>query len=325
MEPVDDPGPTTAQRYRTFAEIEAATSATYAEWAMGVAGDSLLIELIDELPVPKRQVNLVFAAARAAGAAVGGYPEFREWMLDHWPAVRRIARARSTQTNEAARCAVILPLLAALPQPIALIEVGASAGLCLYPDRYSYRYGDRELHPVDGPSEVLLAPKVTGNVPVPDRMPTITWRAGIDINPLDVNDPDDMAWLEALVWPEHDERRRRLSSAISLAQQDPPRIVRSDAVAGVRALADEAPEDATLVIFHSAVLAYFSTEERETFARLMAELPGHWISNEGQSITPLVQERLSRQPRDPSLFVVALDGNPVAFAGGHGQSLEWID
>ena len=42
---------------------------------------------------------------------------------------------RSTQTNEAGRCAALLPVLALLPQPLALLEVGTSAGLCLFPDR----------------------------------------------------------------------------------------------------------------------------------------------------------------------------------------------
>ncbi|MBG6053832.1 hypothetical protein IWX81_000222 [Salinibacterium sp. CAN_S4] len=326
MEPVGDVGPTTAERYRSFAEVDGlGQSPVYAEWAFGVADDPAIVELIDELPLAKRQVNLVFAAARAAGAAIGGYPEFREWMLDHWAAVRSIAMARSTQTNEAARCGVLLPLLASLEQPVALIEVGASAGLCLYPDRYSYRYGDTELHPVDGPSEVVISPQISGRVPVPQRMPQIAWRAGIDLNPLDVNDPVEMAWLEALVWPEHDERRARLRSAVRIAQQDPPRIMRSDAVSGLAALAAEAPADATLVIFHSAVLAYFSQQGRDDFVRLVSGLQAHWISNEGQTVTPGVKERLASAPVDPALFVVAMDGNPVALAGGHGQSLQWID
>ena len=49
-------------------------------------------------------------------------------------------RERRTQTNEPRRCATLLPALAQLDGPLALLEVGASAGLCLYPDRYSYRY-----------------------------------------------------------------------------------------------------------------------------------------------------------------------------------------
>jgi hypothetical protein len=46
--------------------------------------------------------------------------------------------AQSTQTNEPGRCAALLPMLARLPEPLALLEVGASAGLCLLPDFYTY-------------------------------------------------------------------------------------------------------------------------------------------------------------------------------------------
>ena len=53
--------------------------------------------------------------------------------------VEAVMLERRTQTNEPARCALLLPLLAALPQPLALLEVGASAGLCLLPDRYALR------------------------------------------------------------------------------------------------------------------------------------------------------------------------------------------
>jgi hypothetical protein len=61
------------------------------------------------------------------------------------PVIEEQMRSRATQTNEPGRCAVLLPVLAALPQPLALLDVGASAGLCLYPDRYSYRYGDHQI------------------------------------------------------------------------------------------------------------------------------------------------------------------------------------
>ncbi|OPG02687.1 hypothetical protein B1L11_42010 [Microbispora sp. GKU 823] len=66
---------------------------------------------------------------------------------------------------------------------LALIEVGASAGLCLSPDRY--RYDD--LPPVglvDSP--VVLTCRTNGRVPVPERVPDVVWRAGIDLDPVDV-------------------------------------------------------------------------------------------------------------------------------------------
>jgi hypothetical protein len=219
---------------------------------------------------------------------------------------------------------VLVPLLAALPQPLALIEVGASAGLCLYPDRYSYRYGETVLHPQSGPSAVMVAPRLDGPVPVPERMPEVTWRAGIDLNPLDVTSDADVAWLDALVWPEHDERRERLQNAVGIVRREPPRIEKANALEALPALAVEAPKDATLVVYHSAVLAYFTADDRSAFVELVSGLNGHWISNEGLSVVPGVQERLTAQPPDPALFIVAQDGIPVAFAGGHGQSLSWI-
>jgi hypothetical protein len=39
-----------------------------------------------------------------------------------------------------ARCAILLPVLAAVPQPFGLLEVDASAVLTLPPDRYSHDY-----------------------------------------------------------------------------------------------------------------------------------------------------------------------------------------
>lgn len=325
MRPVDDPTVSTAERYRVFATIEApGQSASYEALALGVADDTEVIALIDELPVAKRQVNLVFAAARAAGVPVDSYPAFREAFIERWGTVRSIALDRSTQTNEAGRCAVLLPILAALPQPLALIEVGASAGLCLYPDRYSYRFGSTELHPTSGPSAVLLEPVLHGPVPIPERLPDIVWRAGLDINPLDVFDETDVQWLETLVWPEHTERRDRLRAAVEIARAERPRIVKADAVEGLASLAEEAPDDATLVVFHSAVLAYFSTDERTRFVDAVSALDCEWISNEGIQILPGVQKKLGSLVPEPSLFVVAHNGEPVGFAGGHGQSLSWI-
>ena len=71
--------------------------------------------------------------------------------------------ARRTQTNEAGRCATLLPVLARLPQPLALLEVGASAGLCLLPDRYGYDYGVSQLAPPVGGCTGLPLSRQRGN------------------------------------------------------------------------------------------------------------------------------------------------------------------
>jgi hypothetical protein len=103
----------TADIYRGFAAFEArGESPCYAEWAAGVAADPELISLIDELPEPKRQPNLLFAAARYAGFPPGSFDDFRAQLVTSWPEVSAIMLSRRTQTNEPGRCAVLLPLLA---------------------------------------------------------------------------------------------------------------------------------------------------------------------------------------------------------------------
>jgi hypothetical protein len=309
----------TADRYRRFAETEARDwSPTYEQWALGVAADPELLTLLDELPVPKRQPNLLFAAARYAGIPAGPFPGFRQRLLTRWPDVRQVMLARRTQTNEPGRCAVLLPLLAELPQPLALLEVGASAGLCLYPDRYGYRYGD---HPPLGNGPVLDC-AITGPVPIPTSRPHVVWRAGIDLNPLDVRDPDDVRWLEALIWPEHDHRRARLAAAVDIVRAEPPLLMAGDLNERLTSLAASAPRDATLVIFHSAVLAYLDAERRAAFVATVRSLDARWIANEGPGALPLAAPR-SPEP-DRALFLVTLDGEPVAYAAGHGQSLHWL-
>ncbi|MFF2495148.1 DUF2332 domain-containing protein [Agromyces sp. NPDC058064] len=323
---VDEHAPT-ADRYRAFAEVEArGMSATYDAWALGVATDPATIALIDELPPAKRQPNLVFSAARFHGAEPGAYEAFAGWLRSHWPEVRRTAETHATQTNEAARCALHLPVLAELQGPLALLEVGASAGLCLYPDRYGYRYsGHAPLDPAGGPSTVVLDCEVRdgggdGVVAVPSRLPEVVWRAGIDLNPLDVTDPDDLAWLDALIWPEHHDRRERLRAAAAIVASDPPRLVAGDLNERLAALAAEAPQHATLVVLHTAVIAYLDEAARARFAETVRELPGHWLSVEGRGIVPGIAAR-DDVPNESSDFVLALDGVQRAWAQPHGRAL----
>lgn len=198
----------TADRYRWFGQYEArGASPCHEAWSLGVAGDGEVLARIDSLPARERQPNLVFAAARFAGLAPGPYAAFRDELLSRWDEVRAITATHRTQTNEAGRCAVLLPVLTQLDGPLALIEVGASAGLCLYPDRYAYAYDDRPVLSPTGVSGGRGAPPIlpcatTGPVPFPSELPQVVWRAGIDLNPLDVGDDDDVRWLETLVWPE---------------------------------------------------------------------------------------------------------------------------
>jgi hypothetical protein len=317
--------------YAEFAGSQAINggSPTYQDWARGVAADPELCALLDALPAPKRQPNLLFAAARLTGAPSGGWAEVRPWLLATWPDVERVMRTHATQTNEPRRCATLLPTLASIDGPVALIEVGASAGLCLYPDRYSYLYispdGARvRLDPADGPGEVVLPCDIEG--PVPTRMPRIVWRAGMDLNPLDVRDPADLAWLEALVWPEHTDRLETLRAAAHVVAAEPPRLVRGDLLVELPELVAAAPAEATVVVLHSAVLYYLTDADKAAFAAMMSDLRRTRgvvrLSNEGWTVLPDVAARLP-QGLTPQ-FILARDGEPVALTDPHGRSVRLL-
>lgn len=324
-------GMDTAAVYAQFAGSQALNggSPTYQDWALGVAADPQVCALLDTLPAPKRQPNLLFAAARLAGAPSGGWAGLRPWLLAAWPDVEREMRARATQTNEPRRCATLLPTLATIDGPIALVEVGASAGLCLYPDRYSYEYTSADgtptrLDPADGPSEVLLPCAIEG--PVPTRMPDVVWRAGIDLNPLDVRDPGDLAWLEALVWPEHTDRVETLRAAARVVAAEPPRLVTGDLLAGLADLVAAAPAEATVVVQNSAVLYYLTPPELAAFTATMGDLRRTrgvvWLSNEGWTVLPDVAARLP-EGLSPQ-FILAQDGEPLALTNPHGRSVRLL-
>lgn len=310
-----------SQAYVRWADVETlGSSPTYEEWARGIAADDEVLALLEALPARKRQPNLVFAAARVAGAPLDVYDRFRPWLFQHWSEVTDLVLARSTQTNEAARCAVVLPELARLDGPLALVEVGASAGLCLVPDRYSYRYrtpdGVVPLDPVTGPSPVVIECTIDDVSAVPTALPEVAWRAGLDLNPLDAGDPDDVAWLRALVWPEHHDRRARLEAACALVAADPPHLVRGDLLDDLDALLACAPTDAHLVVFHSSVLMYVEPALRARFVERMRGLDGTWISNEGTRVLESSAD-LAQDGRT----VLTVDDVPVARTDPHGRSL----
>lgn len=311
-----------AQWYRHFADHEAAgKSPLYAALADGIAGDREVQALLAALSPVKRQPNLLFGVYRSLFGLASDWPEFRNMLRANWPAIAAQMLDRRTQTNEPHRCATLMPILAQLPGPLSIIEVGASAGLCLYPDLYGYDWDGRELASPLGADSPLFPCATSGGAPVPAAHPEIVWRAGLDINPLDVNDREEMAWLEALVWPGQEERAARLHKAIEVARRNPAPIVQGDVLEGLPALLEQAPAGSTTVVFHTAVLNYVEPERREPFAELVSELADYWIANENPAIFP------SHVPAVPpprgGLFALALNRRPVAWTDSHGAELHW--
>jgi hypothetical protein len=316
-----------ANIYHRFAAKEAHDrSPLYEAFAHGVATDATLLALLADLPTQKRQPNLLLAAVRLVTGVARDWDAFRDATLTHWSDIRAVILNRSTQTNEPGRCATLLPALARLPQPLALIEVGASAGLCLLPDRYAYRYGEHLLRPDGSFGGTPLFPcRASSNTPLPAVIPNIVWQAGIDLNPLNVADSDHMTWLETLIWPEQIDRADRFRGAVRVAQANPPRLLQGDLRHDLAMLAAEAPKGVTLVVFHTAVLTYVVSEaERRAFAGSVSAVCDYWISNEALHCLPEIAAQAPIRPPG-NWFLMALNGKPIAWTDPHGAAIEWIE
>lgn len=188
-------------------------------------------------------------------------------------------RSHRTQTNEAVRCATLLPALAQICSPLALIEVGAAAGLTLLPDVYSYDHAGppRSRHRPRGADAAVHSDR-SGPPARPD--PDGCLARWIDLHPLHPADAQDAHWLACLVWPAKGDRDDRLRQALQTARRHQPVVHRGDLVDDLALVADDAPMDATLVVYHSAVLAYVDACRRASFAAAVRDLGAVWLSNE---------------------------------------------
>jgi hypothetical protein len=310
-----------AADYRAFARSEArGRSPAYEALAEAVAADTGLVSFAAWLPPAKRQPNLLFAAARYLLGAPPGLADLRDLVNGSRTELTEVITSRRTQTNEPARCATLLPALARLPQPLALIEVGASAGLTLLVDRYSYDYAGHRLAGRD-PEAPTLRCEPRGPVPLPARLPEVAWRAGLDLNPLDVNDADDVRWLSCLVWPGESDREERLAAALATARRDPPTVHRGDLLTDLPAVAAQAPAGATLVVYHTSVLSYVAPGERGRFFTAVGELGAVWLSNEVPGVVPGVPSNAT----EPGTALLVRDGRTaLAHTDPHGSWLRWL-
>ncbi len=335
----------TAETYRRWALVESpGLSPTYERLALAVADHRRVLGLLQQVDRPRRQPNLLFGAMRWHGVDVCDPEAALTWALEHTGLVLDVLRTRRTQTNEAARCALLLPALAPLaarsPGPLALVEVGASAGLCLLYDEWGYRYevedasGAGAVHTVGRDGPVTVTCTVTGPAPLPSVVPAITWRAGLDLHPVDPVDPDARRWLQALVWPEHVERAERLGAALEVAAAAGPDVRAGDMVTDLGPLLEEARASAealapgagpaTVVVTHTAALVYLEPADRDRVRAVIAGAGAHRLGGEHAGVLPDVDASVPDPSAIAGLLVVSLDDAPLALAHPPGAALTWL-
>ncbi len=219
-----------------------------------------------------------YPSLRPAGAVPEGDPVelFAAFCRANEAELTELVASRTVQTNEVRRCTALLPAFAWVrartAAPLALIEIGPSAGLNLAFDRYHYDYGSG-LTAGDPTAALHVDTELRfGDLPPIDPIPSVSWRRGIDLHPVDLSDPEAVRWVRALLWPEQLDRIDRFERALAITAVAPPRVVRGDAVELLSDLAGAAPADSALVVYHSYVLNQFSPEQRDGLDEVMGEI-----------------------------------------------------
>ena len=334
--------------FHRFARVEAPglDSPTYEELAYGVSANDDLLEIAAHTRPHQPAPNMLFAAVQylllggldhplaAHYPIIAGrqrplapaFPHFREFCLQHQERIVELVRTRRTQTNVVRRCTCLLPAFSIIcretPSPLALIDLGASAGLNLNFDRYAYSYqrDGREVLQW-GPTEarVRLEAELRGDgvlPPIPSSIP-IASRDGIDLDPVDLANPDQLLWLRALIWPEHLERHQQLIDAAAEFEHNDIRMHAGDASRVLPALIESVPREHALVVYSTIALYQFP---RESGQRIVDTL------NHASAARPVWQ--IALEGNDPELSITryrsgAVETETLADASPHGWWIEW--
>lgn len=337
---------TLSRVFERFAKEECYNSSVlYERLSLAIAKDPELLTLAAHARKGERVPNLFLAAvhflllkgiehpvARFYEGLSGAlekredpYPNFRSFCFEHEGEISKLISSGLVQTNEVRRCACLLPVFVVVSQesygrPLYMIEIGAAAGLLLLWDHYGYRYGEAlECGDHDSPVQIVCGLHGKGSPPIPNVLPKVSDRLGIDLNPIDVRDPDSRLWLRALIWPEHRERARLLERAMEVAQRAPPPLVAGDAVELLPNILPSIPPDSTLCIFR--VWTSLPQRAREQLSSLMTQY--------GQKRDLFVISTVSQRGNEIELqltsFVKGVKTVKVlAHCETHGEWLEWL-
>ncbi|HEY8981124.1 MAG TPA: DUF2332 domain-containing protein [Streptomyces sp.] len=299
-----------AETFRRFADQQAVgLSPLYATLSRAVARTPELLDLAAHTqpgqPAPNMLLGAVHHVLRSGvqdplASYFTGHEDLDEtraaalltdFCRRHTARIQRIISTRSVQTNEVGRCAVLLPALASLQQqlddgrPIRIVDVGASAGLTLLWDRYTYDYGGHRLALPDSDPDIVLHCGIKGAMPpLTVDQARFVRPIGIEPHPVDVTDPEATKWLVSLTWPEQTQRMTTLNSALALAARTPPTILAGTAQDHLADVVAETPDEQHLVlVFSWSIYQIFgSPGGRERLVNTLAELsrdrPLHEIS-----------------------------------------------
>ena len=326
------------------------TSPLYRALCRAVAADDALLDLAAERRPGQQPTNILFGvvhfllledpghelaawypslAGDAARAPETAGPAFARFCRERRADVVALLRTRLVQTNVVTRAGALRYAMGRdaelVDEPVALLEVGCSAGVQLCFDRFHHTIG-----PVaSGPDDATVRVEVAWRGAAPPRLgplPAIADRLGLDLHPVDAADPVERRWLRALVWPENAGQAAQLVAALDVVAAERPALVQGDATDGIAGVARGLAPGAPLVVFHAATRAHVPRERRAQFdAALLEPARERRLLHVSQEAAP---STLGHHTGPLHLLTLA-DGDgpavPLAYVDGHGAWIEPVE
>jgi hypothetical protein len=280
------------------------TAAIVGEWPTNPRADALSLRLAGALHAAvltgrDKALAALYPALAPNWRMDAVWPVARDFLARDGAWVREFIRS-PPQTNETRRAIALLAGFLAFAQtwdgPVDLLEIGASAGLNLNWDRFSYRTSSWTW----GPESPVLIDTDWRAPPPPLGAVNVRHRAACDLNPLDIRDPHARLTLKSYIWADQPDRLARFDGAVALALQHQILVDRADAAEWLTHKLGHRAQDAATIVYHSVFLQYPPREARAAIvnaikaagAAATAAAPLAWVRLEPEAVTDGVHNNL---------------------------------
>ncbi|WP_255220303.1 DUF2332 domain-containing protein [Terribacillus saccharophilus] len=200
------------------------------------------------------------------------YPKFKEFCLCYKDEITYLLKVRLVQTNEVRRCGYLYPVFSAIYEninkPLALIEIGTSAGFQLLWDHYAYSYGNNKWYG-NNDSKLRIVVGVNGDKfpEMTNQSPKVGLRIGFDLNIVNLHDEEEKLWLRSLIWPEHEDRVVIFKQATEYVLQNKLTLIEGDGLELLDHYVEDIPSTQTICIYHTHVANQMSIEDKKYLLR----------------------------------------------------------
>lgn len=277
-----------SDRFKVFASRECKGSSNlYEHLSVNIADDDELLRIAAHSrhgqPIPNLFLGAVHylllkgknhelkeyygSIVKAPRDSATAFTYFRDFCLWHKNEIIPILKNKLVQTNEVRRCAYLYPSFCYIyektKRPLAVIEIGTSAGLQLLWDKYCYSYNtDRVYGDVHSELEIISEIRGERSPFLLKQSPPVTSRIGIDLHVNDLKDPEDYLWLKSLIWPEHNERITNFEKAVHCLKAQPLELIEGNGVKLITEIASKIPQEIVVCVFHTHVANQFPQEDK---------------------------------------------------------------